>query len=296
MSTTLGINVRVSYPSIVTYRADRPQLRELLTQGVLAGVVALFVHSIIFSFFTDNYSKLFILSALYLFLWPGAAAGLVHGFLYWCYRRMFDTRFDLVARFLIALPVVASGYGVLILLYPSAQEHQVDIPLITSWAGLQLISFSVMTGSKWRPWRTFIYGVGRINSNQRLPASVVGLLLRSSLLFLVLHWLFVFVCVLQMNEELSDYVILWLVVADFLIGLMIALVNPRFWIALSLAVVINSPWVYLWFIFTIEPSYITIVLGGYLFLWCAYLVTRWRRLDPLFSSIREELRYYYLID
>lgn len=296
MSTTLGINARVLNPRIVTYRADRPQLRELLTQGVLAGVVALFVHSIILSFVTDNYSKLFIVNALYLFLWPGAAAGLVYGLLYWCYRRMFDTRFHLVARFLIALLVVASVYGVLMLLYPSAREQQVDIPVITSWAGFQVISFSVMTGSEWRPWRAFIYGLGHVNSNQRLPASAVGLLLRSSLLFLVLHWLFVFVCVLQMNEELSDSVILWLVVADFLIGLMIALLNPRFWIALSLALVINSPWVYLWFKYPIEPSYITIVLGGYLFLWGAYLVTRCRRLDPLFSSIREELRYYYLVD
>jgi hypothetical protein len=101
---------------------------------------------------------------------------------------------------------------------------------------------------------------------------------------------------IQMNQKPRDFVIAWLVVADFLIGFVIALVNPRFWLTLSLALLINAPWLYILLLYPNEPQIIKIIISSYLLLWCAFLLTRCRTLDPLFSSIRKELRYYYLVD
>jgi len=293
MSATLFSDAHSSNYKLLVQQPAIPQFRELLTQGVLAGSFALFIQAIIFSFFIDNYYKLLIVGALHEFLIIGVLTGLAQGLVYWCYTRLFQARFRRIARLLTSVAVAALSYLVLEFLYPSEAVH---LPLTASWVGLQVICFLVMTGSKRRPWRALIYGVARVNSHQRLPASAIGFLLRLTLLFLCFESIFLFVCVLQMNEKLRDFVVWWLVVADFVIGLVIALVNPRFWLTLSLAVVINAPWLYILLLYPNEPQLIKIIIFAYLLLWCAFLLTRWRRLDPLFSSIRQELRYYYLVD
>jgi hypothetical protein len=294
MSTTLGIYPRVSNPTIITYRADRPQLRELLAQGVLAGVIASWVYAIYLSFFVDSYYKALIFTLFYELLGVGTAKGLAHGFAYWCYTRLPQARFRLFVRFIIATAVVSVAYFVLQRLYPS--DKPVDVPLLAVWTALHVICFSVLVGSRWRPWQALVYGVGKINTRQLLPASVVGSLLRLVMLFACFQSTFLFVCVLQMNHKLRDFAIGWLVVVDFVIGTVIVLTNPRFWLALFLALLINAPWLYILLLYPNEPRLIKIIISSYLLLWCAFLLTRWRRLDPLFSSIREELRYYYLID
>lgn len=294
MSTTLGIYEHVSNPRIITYRADRPQLRELLTQGVLAGVIASWVYAIYLSFFVDSYYKAFMFTHFYELLGVGTAKGLAHGFVYWCYTRLPQVRFRLFVRFVFAIAVVGVAYLVLQRIYPS--DEPVDVSWLAVWTVLPVISFSVLVGSRWRPWRALVYGVGKINTRQLLPASVVGFLLRLVMLFACFLSTFAFVCVLQMNDKLRDFAIAWLVVVDFVIGTVIALTNPRFWLALALALLINVPWLYIRLLDPNEPGLIKIIFSGYLFLWVAYLLTHWRRLDPLFSSLREELRYYYLID
>jgi hypothetical protein len=299
MSATLFSHTRTSNLRLSVQQPAIPQFRELLTQGVLAGSFALFIYAIVCSFFIDNYYKLLICRAVHECVGIGAVTGLAHGLIYWCYARLFQARFRQTARLLTSVVTVAVSYAVLSFLYPSDQsvnEQSPNVPLLTSWIGVQLISFSVITGSHWRPWRALIYGVSRVNSHQRLPASAIGLLLRVTLLSLCLESIFFLICMLQMNGELKNFVIMWLIVADFVIGLVIALVNPRFWLALSLAIMINGPWIYLSLMYPNEASRANVFLGGYLLLWCAYLVTRWRRLDPLFAYIREELRYYYLVD
>ena len=294
MSATLFSETHSSKLKVLVQEPSVPQFHELLTQGVIAGSFALFIHAVVFSFFIGNYYKPLIVGTLHEFVGMGALTGLVHGLVCWCYARLFQVRFSEIARLLISVAIVAVSYGVLELVYPS--EQPVDLLLGTSWFSLQVISLSVMTGSQRRPWRALIYGVSRVNTHQRLPASAIGLLLRVALLLLCFESIFLFICVLQMNEELRDFVLWWLIVADFVIGLVIALVNPRFWLTFSLALLINAPWLYRLLLYANEPRLIKIIISGYLFLWCAFLLTRCRGLDPLFSSIREELRYYYLVD
>jgi len=297
MSSILGLDARVPNLKIVTYSSDKPQLRELLTQGVLAGVAVACIYAMYFSFFIPNYYKWLILGILHKFLGIGAAKGLLSGFAYWCYTRLPQSRFRPVVRFTIAIVVVGIAYVVLELLYPSPPSDQpVVVSLVVVWTALPVISLSISVGSRWRPWRALVYGVGRINTRQRLPTSAIGLVLRVALLFLCFESIYLFVCMIQMNEKLRDFVIMWLIVADFVIGLVIALVNPRFWLTLCLALLINAPWLYILLLYPNEPQIIKIIISGYLLLWCAFLLTRCRTLDPLFSSIRKELRYYYLVD
>ena len=294
MSATLFSETHSSNLKVFVEKRAIPQFRELLTQGVIAGSFALFIHAVIYSFFfIDNYYKQFIVGALHEFLGIGALTGLVHGVIYWCYARLFHARFQGIARLLTSLITVAIGYCVLEFFQPSPYFH---VPVLASWFGAQVISLAVMTGSKWRPWRALVYGVGRINTGQRLPGSAIGLLLRLVMLFGCFEAIFLFVCVLQMNEQVKDFVTWWLIVLDFLIGLIVVLTIPRFWVALTLAVVINAPWLFILIKYFNELRFIRFFFFGYLVLWGAYLLTQCRRLDPLFSSIREELRYYYLVD
>jgi len=296
MSATLFSETHSSNLKLFVQQPPIPQFRELLTQGVLGGAAALLIYAVIYSFFIDNYYKPLIVGALHEFLAIGALTGLAHGLVCWCYSRLFQERLLRVGRFLTAVGVVAVGCAILEALYAPENKNHIDPWLLASWVGLQVISLSVMTGSKRRPWRGLVYGVGRINTGQRLPGSAIGLLLRLVMLLGCFEAIFLFVCVLQMNEELKDFVLWWLIVVDFVIGLVIALVNPRFWLTFSLALLINAPWLYILLLYPNEPTLIKIIISGYLLLWCAFLLTRCRSLDPLFSSIREELRYYYLVD
>jgi hypothetical protein len=292
MSATLFSETHSSSLKLFVQQPAIPQFRELLTQGVLAGSFAVFIHAIVFSFFTDNYYKSMIARSLHEFLAIGTLMGLAQGLVYWCYARLFQARCRPIARLLTPVVTVAVGYGVL----EFFSAYFLKLPLLASWLGVQVISLSVMTGSQWRPWRALIYGVSRVNRHQRLPASVIGLLLRVTLLFLCFESIFILICELPMINKLSEFMIWWLVAVDFVIGLVIALVNPRFWLTLSLAIVTNVPWVYLLLLFRNDPGVTHVIICSYLLLWCAFLLTRCRTLDPLFSSIREELRYYYLVD
>jgi hypothetical protein len=296
MSATLFSETHSSNLKLFVQQPAIPQFRELLTQGVLGGAAALLIYAVIYSFFIDNYYKPLIVGALHEFLAIGALTGLAHGLVRWCYSRLVQDRLLRVGRFLTAVGVVAVGCAILEALYAPENKNHVDPWLLALWVGLQVISLSVMTGSKRRPWRALVYGVGRINTGQRLPGSAIGLLLRLVMLFASFEAIFLFVCVLQMNEELRDFVLWWLIVVDFVIGLVIALVNPRFWLTLSFALLINAPWLYRLMLYPNEPTLIKIITSGYLLLWSAFLLTRCRSLDPLFSSIRKELRYYYLVD
>ena len=296
MSATLFNQPRSANVNIVVYQYAVPTLRELLTQGALAGAFAYFLILIGASFSIDNYYKVLLFGALPSYLGVGLVVGLFDGLAIYGCTRYFSARLPWLIRLAVAVVVFAASQIVLNILYPPPNWDRDSVVRLVGFGLLPVLSFSFITGSRYRPWRALSYGTRRIGNYQYLPATITGFVLRLALLFGWFQSILVLVCIIEMNEELWDLFVVWLVAMHFLIGLAITLTNPRFWLAAILAALINAPWLVILIVYRDQLGTVWFFMAGYLALWLGFMLSRCAALNPLFSSISEELRYYYLID
>jgi hypothetical protein len=298
MSTTLFKELRSANLNFVTYKTVPPCLRELLAQGALAGVLAFFIITVCLSFRIDNYYKPLLFPALPQYLGMGLAVGLVNGFGVWCAGKYLADRPPAIARVAISIATVLIENVVFIFLDRTTDGKEDYVIRLSIYALIAILSLSLITGSHFRPWRALTHGLRRINSQQQFPATVAGFLLRVALLFLCLYSMFVFICLVEMNEDFVDFLVVGSVVLYSVFGLALALANARFWLTLVFAIVINAPWVYILIVYfdRFELNLFFVFYLSYPLLWLGFLVTHCPALRPAFSSLSEELRYYYLID
>jgi len=298
MSTTLFKDPQSANLNYVTYKTIPPRFPELLAQGALAGVLAFFIITVCLSFRIDNYYKPLLFPALPQYLGMGLAVGLVNGFGIWCAGKYLADRPPAIARVAIAIATVLIENVVLIFLDRPTDWKEDYVIRLSIYALIAILSLSLITGSHSRPWRALTRGLRRINSQQQFPATVAGFLLRVALLFLCLYSMFVFICLVEMNEDFVDYLTVGSVVLYSVIGLAVALANSRFWLMLIVSMAINAPWVYILVVYfdRFEPNLFLAFYVGYLVLWFGFLLTHCPGLRPIFSFLSEELRYYYLID
>lgn len=296
MSTTLINQPRSANVNIVVYQYALPSLRELLTQGALAGVLAYFLILIGVSFSIIDYYKMLLFAALPEYLGIGLVVGLFDGLAVYCCTRFISPRLPWMARVGIAIATVAASEALLTSRSSATNWDQDYWMRLIGFGLLQVFILSLITGSRCRPWRALTYGTTRIANFQYLPATITGFLLRIVLLFGCFQSILVLVCIIEMKEDLMDLVIMWLIAMHFLIGLLIALTNPRFWAAATLAALINAPWIVILIIYFHEMGTFWFFLLAYVALWLGFMLCRCAALNPLFSSINKELRYYYLID
>ena len=291
MTTTLFSQPRSANLNRVTYKAAPLPLSEFLTQGALAGAFAFFFIPVGISFNIDNYYKVLIFSLLPPYLGLGLALGLVNGLAVWGCSRYLASRTPAVHRGAIAIVLVA-GLFLWLNRNPDNLVQLLVFPLIT------IFSLSLITGSRCRPWRGLTFGLRHINTQQLLVANVVGFLLRIALLFLCFYSMFVFICLVEMNEDSIDLFVLGLVFSYASLGLVVALANARFWLTFVLALMLNAPWIYILVVYfdRFELNLFFVFYLGYLLLWFGFLLTHCPALRPMFFSLNEELRYYYLID
>ena len=295
MTTTLFNDPRSADLNLVTYKTAPLPLPELLTQGTLAGAFAFFFVAVGASFTIDNYYKMLLFSLLPEYLGWGVATGLVNGFAVWGCSKYLANRTPAIARVAIAI-VVASG---LFLFLDRQHEWNPDnLRRVVVFALIAIFSLSVITGSHWRPWRGLTFGLRHINTQQPLPATVFGFLLRIALLFLCFYSMFVFIYLVEMNEDFADLLVLGLAFSYASLGLAVAFANARFWLTFVLALMLNAPWVYILVVYfdRFELNLFFVFYLGYLLLWFGFLLTHCPALRPVFFFLNEELRYYYLID
>ena len=293
MTATLFNEPRSANLKLVTYKSTPLRLPELLTQGALAGAFAFFFIAVGVSFNIDNYYKVLIFPLLPQYLGWGLAVGLVNGLAVWGCSKYLADRTPAMARVAIAILTVAGLF--LWLDFPKDQDLVIRTLV---FALIPIFSLSLLTGSHFRPWLGLTFGLRRIDTQQPAPATVIGFLLRIALLFLCFYSMFVFICLIEMNEDFAELLVLGLVFTYALIGLIVALANARFWLTVLLAIVINSPWVYILVVHfdRFELNSFFVFYLGYLVLWFGFLFTHCPALRPAFSRLSEELRYYYLID
>lgn len=291
MITTLFNEPPSATLNLVAYKTAPLELPEFLTQGGLAGAFAFFFIPVAISFNIDNYYKVLVFSLLPPYLGFGLAVGVANGLAVWACSKYLADRTPAVARIAIPIAIVAG-------LFLWVNRNPDDLFELVVLALITIVSLSLLTGSNFRPWRALTFGLRRINTHLPLAATAVGFLLRMALLFLCFYSLFVFICLVEMNEDFADLLTLVLVFSYAAIGLIIALANARFWLTLLLTTVINAPWVYILVVYfdRFELNLFSVFYLGYLVLWLGFLFTHCPALRPAFSRISEELRYYYLID
>ena len=290
MTTTLFNDPRANL-NLVTYKAAPLPLPEFLTQGALAGAFAFFFIPVGISFNIDNYYKVLVFALLPPYLGFGLALGLVYGLAVWGCSKYLANRTPAAHRSAIAI-VLVGGLFLWLNRNPDNLLQLIVFPLIT------ICSLSLITGSRCRPWRGLTLGLRHINTQQPFLATVIGFVLRIALIFLCFYSMFVFICLVEMNEDFVDLLVLGLTFSYASLGLVVALANARFWLTLVAALMLNAPWLYILVVYydRFELNMFFVFYLGYLLLWFGFLLTHCPGLRPVFSSLNEELRYYYLID
>jgi hypothetical protein len=282
---------------------QRPGLATFIAQaaiGSFCGTFAVMLGRILFVYHSYNGYFIFYLPFL---MGLGLATGLVAGFLIWAATKEADGQLLTITRSLIGVLVTALAWFALwyFLLTEGniSLEAQVWLLLGVAVSG---VSIGVMTGSRLRPWRELVRGGETKTTALKILAGLIGLVLRSVVVFLFLSSLIVAISMTQLyfldHEQAYKYVRLEMVcylllLGHFSIGVVILFARMRFWSLVLLTVISSGPVVATLWLPGLNPPQEVVI--GYLGVWALFLVTRWRQMDVAVGALNEELRYY-LID
>jgi hypothetical protein len=233
----------------------------------------------------------------------GLATGAVAGLLIWAGTKEADGPLLGITRTLLG--VLVMGLAWFALWYFLFREDITSEALLWMLAvvGVSGLSIGLVTGSRLRLWRELVRGGETKELALRILAGLVGLVLRSVVVFLFLAYLIIAIASVQsyffgrqpkFADEITSMVWYLVFMGHFATGTIILFARVRFWPLVLLTVISIAPVVAsLWMVeMTPEERYI---VTGYLVAWAMFLVTRWRLMDAAVATLKEEFRYY-LID
>lgn len=280
-------------------RPELPGIGRFLSQGVVIGAFISFLFPLYGIISTRGYTFLLI-GALPFFLAGGLAFGLVQGLGMWGCTRFVHRPLGKLARAIIGVLIFALLLVAYSLIVPSSPQNEtatlkdyVQDILIDIAIG---VTFGLVTGSRLQPWRELVRGEKSLPRQSRLLTGLTGLALRVIVIFYFMHAVLVFVWMLKFAFQHTDFVFVLIGFCHFAAAVVIVFARLRFWLLLSLALIVNLPIVA--FITTVLQK--DEVFGWYLGLtylgaWAAFLLTRSSRTYSALAFLKEEIRYY-LID
>lgn len=234
----------------------------------------------------------------------GLATGALAGLLIWAGTKEADGPLLGITRTLLG--VLVMGLAWFALWYFLFREEEISSEaqlLIMAAVIVSGVSIGLLTGTRLRLWRELVRGGETKELTLRILAGLIGLVLRSVVVFLFLAYLIIAIASVQSyyfgpqprsESEISSMVLDLLLLGHFTTGTFLLFARVRFWplvilTVISIAPVVASLWVAE---LTSEEHYI---VTGYLIAWAMFLITRWRLTDVAVGVLNKELRYY-LID
>lgn len=294
MSTTVAAPALLANRKAVVYRTPLPRLSRLLAQSAAAAVLGHFLIVIAEVLYVPQFYNFLFIPALPVILGCAVGFGVVGGFAIWGCMRLFRRKFGRTVRTLIVgffSALLAGGHWVLFPPDPWQPPHNE----LFVFAMFPVLAIGLIAGSYCNPARALSYGLCHVKPQQPMSVTIVGFALRLAIIFGCLESMLALICVLQVNYQNRDLIVVLLVLGYFLAGTVITFVNPKFWLTAIIASLLNAPWAFVLTKFSNEPNLIWWFILAYLLLWVAFLLARYRVLDAVFSVIKEEIRYY-LID
>lgn len=292
--------------SVYAAKDELPGIGRFLSQGAAAGAVLAFLFTLgaLVRDWTNPYNFVFIFS-LPIYLGAAMILSLFPSLLIWAGTRLDGHHLDLPVRVFISVVTMllcaVVGYQFLpgrpaYLKQPELSDY---LPMLAIGALLWAV-LGVVIGSGLQPWRALVRGVESLPPNSCVPTGITGLLLRAPVVWGLMEAVVIMIYELQRDHGELERVVAIVMLAHFTLAIIIVFVRTRLWLLFPLALIANIPVGLL-----IEKNIksedaflfgVAIAAIVYLSLWSAFLLSRWRATYTALASLKDELRYYYLID
>jgi hypothetical protein len=274
---------------------ERPGIGRFLSQGAAAGAITYFMIALIVMLKEPQHSPAFVFF-FFLFLLPfvlvwGMLIGLFVGLVIWVATKLVG-ELNVVVRSvlgIVALVLFATAFYSLLTVL-DVNWHWSDSPVYVYYL-LTGVAYGAVIGSTLQPWRELVRGSEPAKS--RVLAGITGLVLRVLLICGLMESI-LSLCVLQSDYQYRYLALIAL--SHFAVALVIVFARLKFWLLLLLAVLVNTPivWLITEFLKNELPVY-RYLSFSYLAIWAMFLLARCSLTYSMLASLKEELRYY-LID
>jgi hypothetical protein len=269
-----------------------PLLHRVLIQTAASGAIGAFLYVVSEMISIPQLYNFLFIRPLPIILGWGALLAIPVGFVIWGCARLLDHSLACVTRIAIAVLVEVLIEAAFLLPHPS--DFQEPVALHRSIRSIVLSGFAIglISGSRVDIWRALAQGAMTLHRKPGLLDMILGFVLRVSIVFGWMESLVILVWVLQLNYETKDLLFALAALVYFTTSAAILFAKVRFWLTASLGLLLNLPLIYLLVLFRSQMGFLTYVVCAYLVLWLTFLISRWRFLDRLFGTIKEEFRYY----
>ncbi|HSE30352.1 MAG TPA: hypothetical protein VLA93_02120 [Pyrinomonadaceae bacterium] len=279
----------------VIYQEVLPGFGRLMSQGALSGALSSFL-CIFFKviIFPHNYYDGFLVGLLLVFLIYGAVFGLITALVVWAATKIIQRRLGRTARLMVTSMVGISLYYVFSLLLSSgdAPNYSQVIPVFM----VIVVTVGLITGSRYHPERALLQGMRASPGDQLWSVILIGFLLRVLYVFLCMQFLLGVILAVRDNPPSPILLICLSLLAYCLINAVFSFDNAQsLWLAI-LAIFTNAALIVILIHYWEGLVNARHVIIGYLALWLVFLLANRGGFTPLLSSIKEELRYYCIID
>jgi len=275
------------------YKAPLPGLGQTLSQGAITAIFAYYCALFYQIIFQPNGYDFFLAVVMPVIFGYAAIFGMVVAFAIWSVMKLVRRPLRWWMRIATATLVIGFVYRILNLsLTWDAGSKYVKFGKFEMFFVLAL---GLVTGSRLQPGRALISGLKPLKDHS-WPAAVVGFLFRTLTLFGWMEAEFEAVFGLTRNYEVRELTVVLLILTYFVINTWFAFAKRDSRVLLTIAVLVNSAWILVLVKYWNDLGYACYLIIAYLSLWFAFMLTHWSDGNPLFSCIKKELRYYYLIN
>jgi len=279
----------------VVYQEVLPGFGQLMSQGALSGALSsflcIFVKVIILPHDYDG----ILISLLLAFLVYGGIFGLISALVLWFATHIIQRRLGRTARLIVTSVVAVTLTYVFSLLLAFAGQTYFDSQIIPMFM-LIIVTVGLITGSHYRPGRALLQGMRASPGDQLWSVILIGFLLRGLHVFLSMQFILTVILVVRDNPPRPILLICLSLLAYCLINAVFSFDNAQsLWLAI-LAMLSNAVLIVVLVLYWDVLLYALLVIIGYLALWFVFLVANCGGLTPLISSVKEELRYYCIIE
>jgi hypothetical protein len=286
---------RIAYTAEINARWDRPRFGVYMAQGAATGAVLEFSQVVLQIITVPNPYNFLFMYGLPVILAFGAGWGMVKALVIWTCAKLARRRVPWLIRCLIAGGVMTGLTRVFEVFFP----QEPGPPVSLSWLAGSTISIAltcgVVIGSNLNPWRAVVRGANFIVPRSAFVAGVTGLILRLFIVWAFMGAVMLRICTTQMNSTHKDVVWASLILCHLTAALLVVFIRMPFWLLVILSTLVTAPVVRLVIEFQHKLEWGFYPVIGYLAVWIAFLLARWRPTYSALAVINDEI-HYYLID
>lgn len=289
------ILARSAYTAETDRRWDRPRFGVYIAQGAATGAILEFLFVVIQIVTVPNPYNFLFVYGLPVILGFGAGWGTVKALVICTCAKLARRRVPWLIRCLIAAGVFAGLTRVFEVFFPHEPGQPVSLSWIAGSAVLTALPCGIVIGSNLNPWRAFVRGAGFIVRGSAFLAGVTGFILRLFIVITFMGVAMLMICSTQVNSTHKEIVWTTLALTHLSAALLVVFLRMRFWLLLVLSVLVTAPVVMLVTEFQRKLEWGFYPVIGYLAIWIAFLLARWRPTYSALNVLNDEI-HYYLID